>query len=231
MRRFDVVAICFVAFLLLSNIGATKLIGFDIAGWHLVFDGGAILFPLTYILGDVLSEVYGFAATRRVVITGFVVQFIASVTFWLVQIAPADDAYANQEAFEAVLGQVPRFVAASLLGFLAGQLLNSFVLVRIKERYGQGRLWVRLLGSSVVGESVDSVIFCTVAWVGNVPASVLLVYMVTGFVYKVAMEAVLLPFTYAAVAWVRRTDGPASSGRPAAGEQPANADARSEETP
>ena len=135
--HFDVVAACFVAFLLLSNIGATKLIGFNVtSGWHLVFDGGAVLFPFTYILGDVLSEVYGFANARRVILTGFVVQIIASLTFWLIQIAPGDHTYRNQAAYEAVLGQVPRMVAASLLGFLAGQLLNSLVLVRIKRRSG-----------------------------------------------------------------------------------------------
>jgi len=139
--HFDVVAACFVAFLLLSNIGATKLIGFNVtSGWHLVFDGGAVLFPFTYILGDVLSEVYGFANARRVILTGFVVQLIASLTFWLIQIAPGDHTYRNQAAYEAVLGQVPRMVAASLLGFLAGQLLNSLVLVRIKRRSGERRV-------------------------------------------------------------------------------------------
>ena len=205
--HFDVVAACFVAFLLLSNIGATKLIGFNVtSGWHLVFDGGAVLFPFTYILGDVLSEVYGFANARRVILTGFVVQIIASLTFWLIQIAPGDHTYRNQAAYEAVLGQVPRMVAASLLGFLAGQLLNSLVLVRIKRRSGERRLWIRLLGSTVVGEAADSAVFCTVAWAGEIPRGVLVGYMITGFAYKVAVEALFLPVTYAVVGWVKRRE-------------------------
>ena len=205
--HFDVVAACFVAFLLLSNIGATKLIGFNVtSGWHLVFDGGAVLFPFTYILGDVLSEVYGFANARRVILTGFVVQIIASLTFWLIQIAPGDHTYRNQAAYEAVLGQVPRMVAASLLGFLAGQLLNSLVLVRIKRRSGERRLWIRLLGSTVVGEAADSAVFCTVAWAGEIPRGVLVGYMITGFAYKVAVEALFLPVTYVVVGWVKRRE-------------------------
>ena len=203
---FDIVAACFVSFLLLSNIGATKLIGVDIAGTHLVFDGGAILFPFTYILGDVLSEVYGFRSARRVILTGFVVQVLASVIFWLVQISPADPSYEKQAAFEAVLGVVPRFVAASMLGYLAGQLLNSFVLVRVKERWGEGNMWVRLLGSTVVGEAADSVVFCVVAWVGVVDWGTIVNLTFVGFMYKVAVEAVFLPLTYVVVGAVKRTD-------------------------
>lgn len=207
---FDIVAVCFVAFLLLSNIAATKLIGVDVAlggfSWHLVFDGGAILFPLTYILGDVLSEVYGFRRARRVIVTGFVVQILASLTFWLVQIAPSDPDYKNQEAFEAVLGQVPRFVAASLLGYLAGQLLNSLVLVKIKKAFGEKRLWARLLGSTVVGEAADTAVFCLIAWTGNAGWATIFNLMLVGFAYKVSVEAVFLPLTYAVIGFVKKTD-------------------------
>lgn len=207
---FDIVAVCFVAFLLLSNIAATKLIGVDIAvggfSWHLVFDGGAILFPLTYILGDVLSEVYGFRRARRVIVTGFVVQILASLIFWLVQIAPADPDYKNQAAFEAVLGQVPRFVAASLLGYLAGQLLNSLVLVKIKKAFGEKCLWVRLLGSTVVGEAADTAVFCLIAWTGNAGWATIFNLMLVGFAYKVGVEAVFLPLTYAVIGFVKKTD-------------------------
>lgn len=203
---FDIIAVCFVAFLLLSNICATKLIGVNLGPWRLVFDGGAILFPFTYILGDLLSEVYGFRSARRVIFTGFAVQFIASLTFYLVQKAPADASYENQEAFAAVLGQVPRFVAASLLGYLAGQLLNSFVLVRLKERYGEGRLWARLLGSTVVGEAADSVVFCVIAWVGVVDWVTIINLTLVGFLYKVGVEAVFLPLTYSVVKFVKQTD-------------------------
>lgn len=213
----DIVAVCFVAFLLLSNIGATKLIGVEVGPLSLVFDGGAILFPLTYILGDVLSEVYGFAYARRTIIMGFVIQILASLTFWLVQIAPAAADYTNQEAFEAVLGVVPRFVAASIIGYLAGQMLNSYVLVKIKESYGEKHLWARLLGSTVVGEAADTVLFCLIAWVGSASSSTILNLMITGYIYKVAIEALFLPITYRVVKAVKRVEPGYAEAAPAFG--------------
>jgi uncharacterized integral membrane protein (TIGR00697 family) len=203
---YDVVAVCFVAFLLLSNIAATKLIEIGVGPLTLIFDGGAILFPLTYILGDVLSEVYGFRSAKRVILMGFAIQMIASLTFWLVQVAPSAADYANQDAFEAVLGVVPRFVLASLCGYLAGQLLNSIVLVRIKERFGENHLWVRLLGSTVVGEAADTTLFCIVAWASVVPAATIANLAITGFVYKVSVEAVFLPVTYVVIHWVKKRE-------------------------
>ncbi|MDK8351979.1 queuosine precursor transporter, partial [Gleimia europaea] len=162
-RVYDIVAISFVALLILSNIAATKLIGIHIGPALLVFDGGAVLFPLTYILGDVLSEVYGFSRARRAILAGFAFSIIAALTFLVVGAAPAGPGYENQEAFVAVLGFVPRIVAASVLGYLAGQLLNSWVLVRIKAKWGERHLWARLIGSTLVGEFADTLIFCTVA--------------------------------------------------------------------
>ncbi len=203
---YDIVAVCFVAFLLLSNIAATKLIELDAGPLTLVFDGGAILFPLTYIVGDVLSEVYGFRFARRTILVGFVVQILASFTFWLAQIAPPAADYTGQEAFAAVLGVVPRFVAASICGYLVGQLLNSYVLVKIKERWGEKHLWARLLGSTVAGEAADTVIFCFIAWIGVVPFSTIANLAIVGYIYKVGVEAVLLPFTYAVVGWVKRIE-------------------------
>lgn len=202
-RAYDIVAVFFVAFLLLSNIAATKTIGIG----PLIFDGGAILFPLTYILGDVLSEVYGFNKARRVIILGFAASLLGSLTFWLVQIAPPDDSYPNQEAFAAVLGVVPRFVIASMVGYLAGQLLNSWVLVRIKERWGSQHLWARLLGSTVVGEMADTALFCTIAWAGVMTWGDIANLAIVGYFYKVAVEAILLPLTYAVVHKVKKYEG------------------------
>ena len=199
-RAYDIVAVFFVAFLLLSNIAATKTIGIG----PLIFDGGAILFPLTYILGDVLSEVYGFKKARRVIILGFAASLLGSLTFWLVQIAPPDDSYPNQEAFAAVLGVVPRFVIASMVGYLAGQLLNSWVLVRIKERWGTQHLWARLLGSTVVGEMADTALFCTIAWAGVMTWGDIANLAIVGYFYKVAVEAILLPLTYVVVGKVKK---------------------------
>ena len=207
-RLYDIIAVCFVTFLLISNISATKLIAFHIGSIPLVFDGGAILFPLTYVLGDVLSEVYGFAKTRRVIIIGFALSITASLVFWLVQIAPPADGYQNQAAFEAVLGFVPRIVLASLLGYIVGQLLNSKVLVVIKDRWGERHLWARLVGSTLVGELFDTAVFCTVAFLGVISGSEFLSYIVLGYVWKVGVEVVLLPWTYVVIRFVKRHEDP-----------------------
>lgn len=206
-KIFDIVAVMFVAFLLISNIAATKVTAVDAGPIHLVFDGGAILFPLTYVLGDVLSEVYGFVRARRVIVLGFIASILASLTFWVVQVAPVGPGYENQAAFEAVLGFVPRIVAASVLGYLVGQLVNSFVLVRIRSRWGAEHMWARLIGSTMVGEAFDTVIFCTVAFIGVIPGLEFLNYVLTGYVYKVGVEVVLLPLTYRVIAAVRSREG------------------------
>ena len=127
-RALDIVSVAFVALLLISNIAATKAFMLGTSTHYLIFDGGAILFPLTYIIGDVLSEVYGFARAKRVIIMGFVASLLASLTFFVVQYLPPAPDYENQDAFAAVLGVVWRAVLASLVGYLAGQLLNSYVL-------------------------------------------------------------------------------------------------------
>ena len=138
----------FVGILLISNIAAVKLIAFG----AIITDGGAFLFPLAYVVGDVLSEVYGFKAARKAIILGFCMSALASLVFWLVQISPSAAGWENQAALEAILGFVPRIVVASLCGYLVGQLLNSYVLVWIKERTREKALWLRLIGSTVVGE-------------------------------------------------------------------------------
>lgn len=197
----------FVAFLLISNIAGTKVTALDAGPIHLVFDGGAILFPLTYVLGDVLSEVYGFNRARRVIVLGFVASVLASLTFLIVQVAPVGPGYVNQAAFEAVLGFVPRIVAASIIGYLAGQLVNALVLVKIRERWGADHLWARLVGSTVVGELFDTVLFCTIAFIGVIPGAEFANYIITGYVYKVGVEIVLLPITYRVIAFVRNREG------------------------
>lgn len=207
-RYFTFVAICFVSFLLLANITATKLISIGTSNYHLIFDGGAILFPLTYILGDVLAEIYGWHRANRVIVWGFVMSLVASAVFLLVQVLPPAPGYENQAAYEAVLGFVPRIVAASLCGYLVGQLLNALVLVRIKERWGERNLWVRLLGSTVVGEAADTLIFCTIAFYGVITGSEFLNYLVTGYFYKVIVEVILLPITYPVIGWFKRHELP-----------------------
>ena len=205
-RVYDIVAISFVALLILSNIAATKLIGIHIGPALLVFDGGAVLFPLTYILGDVLSEVYGFSRARRAILAGFAFSILAALTFLVVGAAPAGPGYENQDAFVAVLGFVPRIVAASVLGYLAGQLLNSWVLVRIKAKWGERHLWARLIGSTLVGEFADTLIFCTVAFYGVITGAEFLNYLFVGYVYKVGVEVILLPVTYRVIGWIKHIE-------------------------
>jgi len=199
---YPIIVGIFVALLLISNIGAVKLISFG----PIITDGGVFLFPLVYIMGDVLSEVYGFKAARRAIVLGFAMSIVAAVTFWLVQISPPAADWGNQEAFEAVLGFVPRIVLASICGYLVGQLLNAWVLVKIKQRTGEKALWIRLLGSTAVGELADTVVFCTIAFFGVITGVDFLIYVVVGYLYKTLIEVVLLPVSYAVIDYVKRRE-------------------------
>lgn len=199
---YPVIVGVFVGLLLISNIGAVKLIEFG----PIITDGGAFLFPLVYIAGDILSEVYGFKAARKAILIGFAMSILAAITFWLVQISPPAEAWGNQEAFESVLGFVPRIVLASVAGYLVGQLLNAWVLVKIKERTQEKALWLRLLGSTAVGEFADTIVFCTIAFYGVITGEEFLVYVAFGFAYKTLVEVVLLPVSYAVIGWVKRRE-------------------------
>jgi hypothetical protein len=192
----------FAALLLLSNIGAVKLIEFG----PIITDGGAFLFPLVYIVGDVLSEVYGLKAARRAIFLAFALSVLASLTFWAVQAAPAAQGWENQSAFESVLGFVPRIVLASVCGFLVGQLLNAYVLVKLKERTAEKALWFRLIGSTVVGEFADTLTFCTIAFYGVITGGDFHNYVITGYLYKTLLEVVLLPVTYRVIALMKRIE-------------------------
>jgi uncharacterized integral membrane protein (TIGR00697 family) len=199
---YPVIVGVFVGLLLISNIGAVKLIAFG----PIITDGGAFLFPLVYIVGDILSEVYGFRAARKAILTGFAMSVLAALTFWVVQISPVADGWENQEAFEAILGFVPRIVLASIAGYLVGQLLNAWVLVKIKERTREKALWLRLIGSTAVGELADTIVFCTVAFYGVITGTEFLIYVAFGYAYKTLLEVVLLPVTYPVIGWVKRRE-------------------------
>jgi uncharacterized integral membrane protein (TIGR00697 family) len=189
----------FCGLLLISNIGAVKLIEFG----PIITDGGAFLFPLVYIVGDVLSEVYGFKATRKAIFTGFGLSILASLTFLLVQFSPAASDWPNQTAFETILGFVPQIVLASVSGYLVGQLLNSYVLVKIKEKTREKYLWLRLIGSTAVGELADTIVFCTIAFYGILTGIDFIKYVVIGYLYKTLLEVVLLPITYRVIKFVK----------------------------
>ena len=204
-RHFDILLALFVAMLLISNIAATKLLAIG----PFIMDGGAILFPLTYIIGDVLAEVYGLKAAKRAIWTAFGVSALAALTFLAVQYLPGAPEYTNQAAFEAVLGFVPQIVIASLAAFLCGQFMNAYVLVKMKEKWGDKNLWARLLGSTIAGQLVDTIIFCMIAFYGIITGWSFANYVLVGVAYKVAMEIILLPVTYRVIAIIKRHEADA----------------------
>lgn len=201
---YPVIVAVFVAVFLISNILATK----GVVIGPLVTDGAFFLFPLAYILGDVLSECYGFRATRRAILTGFAVTVLAVVSFYIAIWLPPADFYESQSEFAHVLGLVPQIVLASLAGYLVGQLLNSWVLVALKKRTGEKSLWARLIGSTVVGEFGDTLLFCLIAApvIGITTAPDLVNYVIVGFLWKTLIEVVLLPVTYLVIGWVKRRE-------------------------
>ena len=209
--RYALISAAFVGILLISNVVAVKPIAFGaitIGGTSLplVFDGGVFLFPLAYILGDVLAEVYGLRASRRAILTAFGLALVASLTILAVQVSPPAAGWENQEAFAAVLGFVPRIVAASLVAFLVGQLVNAWVLDRMRKSTGGRFLRTRLIGSTVAGQLIDTLLFCTIAFAGIITGVDFVMYVVLGYVVKVLAEIVLLPLTTRVIAMVRRAE-------------------------
>lgn len=194
----------FCAVFLISNITAQKGVQLGL----LITDGAFFLFPISYVIGDVIAEVYGFKAARRAVFTGFGIAVVAVLSFYIAIWLPAAEFYDMDETFSAVLGLLPRIVLASLTGYVVGQLLNAWVLQKMKDRFGTGNLWARLIGSTIVGEFADTLLFCSIAAsvIGIDSAGAFVNYVLVGFVWKTLMEVVLLPVTYPTIAAVRRAE-------------------------
>ena len=194
----------FCAVFLISNITAQK--GVQLG--PLITDGAFFLFPISYVIGDVIAEVYGFKAARRAVFTGFGIAVLAVLSFYIAIWLPAADFYDMDETFSAVLGLLPRIVVASLAGYVVGQLLNAWVLQKMKDRFGTDNLWARLIGSTIVGEFADTLLFCSIAAsvIGIDSFGAFANYVVVGFVWKTVMEIILLPVTYPTIAAVRRAE-------------------------
>lgn len=191
---YPVLLALFTTIFVLSNIVSTK----GVQMGPLVMDGAFFLFPAAYVIGDVISECYGFRAARRAVWTGFLAMIIAVSTFYVAILLPAASFYEGQAAFAATLGLVPRIVVASLSGYAAGQLLNAWLLTLMKDRLGERGLWKRLLGSTVVGEFGDTLIFCLIAApvIGISTVGDTANYVVVGFVWKTLVEVAVMPITY-----------------------------------
>jgi len=203
-RSFDVVMAAFVAILLLSNvIGAAKVS--SLGGWE--FGAGILFFPLGYVIGDVLTEVYGYARARRCIWVGFSALLFMAFMSWVVVSLPPAPGWTGQAAYESVFGQVPRIVFASIVAFWAGEFVNSYVLARMKI-WTQGKhLWSRTIGSTIFGQGVDSLIFYPLAFWGVWDTSQVMTVLVTNWLLKVSWEVVLTPVTYLVVNKFKQHEG------------------------
>ncbi len=206
---FVVVAAVFATTLVVSNIIAVKIAGF--AG--LTISVAFVLFPISYIFGDILTEVYGYAAARRVIWLGFACNVLAVIAIWLGQILPSASFWENQEAYETILGATPRLLISSFIAYLCGEFLNSFVLAKLKIATAGRWLWLRTITSTVVGQGVDSVVFYTLAFAvlpvigGIMSGGDLAVTIVTAWLAKSAYEAAATPLTYVVVGYLKRLEG------------------------
>lgn len=204
LRYFDFVMAAFVVILLLSNlIGAAKLS--TLGG--VTFGAGILFFPLGYVIGDVLTEVYGYARARRCVWAGFVAMLFMALMSWVVVALPPAAGWPGQAAYEAVFGSTWRIVFASLVAFWAGEFANSFVLARMKVLTQGKHLWMRTIGSTVVGQGVDSLLFYPLAFYGQWSDAQVLTVMVTNWAMKVFWEMLLTPVTYGVVNMLKRREG------------------------
>jgi len=210
-RYFDYVMAAFVTILLLSNlIGAGKRAVVDlpwIGPWP--FGAGVLFFPVSYVLGDVLTEVYGYANARRCIWVGFAALLFMVFMSVVVVALPPDQGWTGQAAYESVFGQTPRIVFASVIAFWAGEFVNSFVLAKMKILTGGRKLWTRTIGSTVFGQAVDSLLFYPLAFYGATgwTTQQVLQVLATQWVLKVSWEVILTPFTYAVVGFLKRHEG------------------------
>jgi hypothetical protein len=190
----------FVGVLILSNILASKMVQIG----PFVFDGGTLLFPLSYIFGDVLTEVYGYKNSRKVIWTGLAMLILMAVNIWIIGALPHEASWTLQEDFNNILMMMPRIVLASIIAYFAGEYSNSVVLSFMKVKTGGKYLWTRTIGSTVVGEFFDSVLFVAIAFAGLYPTGVLVVMAVSNYLFKTAIEVLFTPITYAIVGFVKK---------------------------
>jgi hypothetical protein len=198
-KYLGTISVFFVAVLLISNIASAKIVGL---GW-LTFDGGTLLFPFSYIFGDILTEVYGYKRSRRVIWLGFSAALLMSLIFIIVGHLPPAAGWDNQDAYDKILGLTPRLVLASLAAYLVGEFANSFILAKLKIMTGGRWLWLRTIGSTLVGELLDSVIFIGLAFGGSLAAPILVALIISNYVFKTAVEVVFTPLTYRAVRFLK----------------------------
>ena len=202
-KWFVVVVAIFVTCLITANITAVKLV--SILG--LILPAGVIIFPISYIVGDVLTEVYGFRSARRVIWLGFFCNLLAVLAIWLGGLLPAAPVWDAQGAYERILGYVPRLLVASFLAYLVGEFANSIVLAKMKVATNGRWLWSRTIGSTLVGQGLDSLIFVSVAFFGTIPLAALISAILAQWLFKSLYEAVATPLTYLVVNKLKRIEG------------------------
>ena len=214
-RYFYLVTAFFVTVLVVSNVASSAKIidwGFSILNVRFAFDAGTLLFPVSYIFGDILTEVYGYKNSRKVIWTGFACLVLSSLVFWLVRVMPGEEtweSYAGQAAYEAILGGMSTggIALASLLGYWSGEFTNSFTLAKMKILTSGRWLWTRTIGSTIVGELVDTGVFIAVASLfGVFPWSLFMTLVITNYLFKVGIEAIMTPATYLSVRTLKKVE-------------------------
>ncbi len=202
-QYYDLIMVAFITILLCSNlIGASKVT--QIGGF--TFGAGILFFPISYIFGDILTEVYGFARSRRVVWAGFAAMAFASFMSWFILVLPPASGWKDQQAYQAIFGQTYRIVIASLVAYWAGEFTNSYTLAKIKILTQGKHLWLRTIGSTLIGEGVDSLIFYPLAFLGTWENHLVLQVMVNNYFIKVAWEAAVTPITYKVVHFLKKAE-------------------------
>lgn len=202
-KYLSIISVFFVSVLLISNIASTKIVDLK----YFVFDAGTLLFPFSYIFGDILTEVYGYKRSRSVIWLGFFMALLMSVVFIIVGKLPPAVGWDNQAAYDAILGLTPRIVVASLIAYFFGEFSNSFVLAKMKILTKGRWLWTRTIGSTVIGELVDSVLFILIAFLGILPNSLLITLIVSNYLFKTAVEVLFTPITYKVVRFLKQKEG------------------------
>lgn len=200
---FVFIAALFVTCLITANIIAVKLI--DVFG--LILPAAVIIFPISYIFGDVLTEVYGYAASRRVIWLGFICNLFTVIAIWLGGLLPSASFWQGQSAYDMILGFTPRLLLASFLAYLVGEFANSLVLAKMKIATNGRWLWTRTIGSTIIGQGLDSLVFISIAFAGVIPLDGLANAIVTQWLFKVGYETLATPLTYAVVTWLKRVEG------------------------
>jgi len=201
-KYLDLITAFFAVVLLISNILSAKIL---VLG-PFTFDGGTVLFPLSYIFGDILTEVYGYKNARRVIWTGFFLLLFSMLTIVLVDRLPPAAGWQGQAAFDTILGLTPRIIVASLIAYFSGEFVNSYILAKMKI-WTKGRLlWARLIGSSVFGYLVDTLIFVAIAFGGTLDGGLLWAVLISNYVFKIGVEIVFSPLTYRIVAKLKKEE-------------------------